>query len=133
VENYGALGSGGQQFHLHHRPASAAFQAGNYTESASLLNQRRQAMQILSPVSMDGCSILPPSNISFLCDPVHHLPVDHHRHHLLTHPNPLPHSGITFNLKTPEHKLQTRASWNGGHNPYSDHSRIVILFYIYFW
>ncbi len=129
------LGSGGQQFTSITDQASAAFQAGNYTESASLLNQAGQAMQssftgqygwlfniasinqyhfcvilfIICLLTIIGISLLTPKPVTSQLE-------------------------YTFNMKTPEHKLQTRASWNGWDIIHTVIILgIVILFYIYFW
>jgi solute:Na+ symporter, SSS family len=130
-----ALGATGQQFTSLTDQASSAYQAGKYTEAANLLATAQTGMEstfigqyglfykIAAINPYHFCVILFAICIlTIVCIS------------LLTKKPNAQQLEYTFSAKTPEHKLATRASWNGWDIVHTVIIlSIVILFYIYFW
>ncbi len=130
-----ALGASGQQFTSITDQASAAFQAGDYSQAASLLTTASNSMHdsftgqygwlfnIASINQYHFCIIL------FVICVLTIVGIS-----LVTKRPDAGQLEYTFNAKTAEHKIATRASWNGWDVFHTVVILgVVILFYIYFW
>jgi len=131
----GTLGSSGKSFSSIADQASSAYQTGKYSDAANLLATAKTGMEnafigqygwlykIAAINQYHFCIILfVISMLTIVC---------------ISMVTPKPNAQqleFTFNAKTAEHKITTRASWNGWD---IFHTAVilgvVILFYIYFW
>jgi len=130
-----ALGASGQQFTSITDQASSAFQVGDYSQAASLLTTAGNSMHdsfigqygwLFSIASINQyhfCIIL------FVICVLTIVGIS-----LVTKRPDASQLEYTFNAKTAEHKIATRASWNGWDVFHTVVIlSVVILFYIYFW